>query len=76
MSNTDDDIIVDFTEHPCKWCAVTHDTFLCNCCHKYTCRDCYLGELEEGCVHRTKELAWDTGWNNESYSSLIKRILG
>lgn len=53
---------IDLSVHKCWWCE--HDAaFLCPACHKFTCRDCYLGQTEEGCHHEKKQILESSPWN-------------
>lgn len=69
--------IIDGTipEHPCAWCG-TRETFLCQHCHKYTCRDCLCGVLEDGCVHKLKSPALDQGWYIPTGMTVYSREYG
>lgn len=68
---------LDLTPHACHWCSRTEQVFLCNCCHRYTCRECKRGETEEGCVHEKFEPIESKTWMlaiNSDYQRAVKHF--
>lgn len=55
---------IDLSSHVCMWCGHTDPgVFLCLGCMLYTCRDCKLGETEEGCIHKQKNIPRGQSWH-------------
>lgn len=54
---------LDLRSHACKFCGdKSAEVFLCNSCSLYSCKDCFLGYHEDGCMHKKKEVITSQDW--------------